>query len=332
VTLRWKKNVMTVFINDVEVGSVRTDSTPEHRSPVHAHPHPHHHMRFCVQFWKEHDQVTLMSYDGVLASCESTPRDRRATDAHHRHPASPDKRKLSKNAKNRSASAATAAAAAARGAERSEGEAADAATGSAAHKTAPGEEGAERSSFRWGCCFECKCPKRASWNKNEGFQAPPAYSDCGCAACAATSVLRARAPPRPPAPRITAWPRRVSSPPPAPDISRLLRASSSASHRSSVSGGGKRALAVRSSGYGKSRAASPFSADSSRSSSMSSTGCSVGDGRLHHRQRGKQGKPFVEYLGVRYKIDSFVLEGTGEGAVLARALETNSRVLLQDAL
>jgi hypothetical protein len=76
VTLRWRAHVMTVWINDHEVGSISTDSASQNRSP--------HHMRFCMQFWQENDQVVLKSYDGVLTSCESTPR-------------APDKRKPSKS-------------------------------------------------------------------------------------------------------------------------------------------------------------------------------------------------------------------------------------------
>ena len=79
---------MTVWINDHEVGSISTDSASQNRSP--------HHMRFCMQFWQENDQVVLKSYDGVLTSCESTPR-------------APDKRKPSKPSKSTSGTAVLAA-------------------------------------------------------------------------------------------------------------------------------------------------------------------------------------------------------------------------------
>jgi hypothetical protein len=88
VTLRWREHVMTVWINDHEVGSISTDSASQNRSP--------HHMRFCMQFWQENDQVVLKSYDGVLTSCESTPR-------------APDKRKPSKPSKSTSGTAVLAA-------------------------------------------------------------------------------------------------------------------------------------------------------------------------------------------------------------------------------
>lgn len=194
------------------------------------------------------------------------------------------------------------------------------------------------------CHFECQCPKHASWNQEERFQAPPIYSECGCEACTATSVLRANAPPRPLTPIIKVWPRRVPSPRPAPEISRLLRPPSSASHRNSPGllaseghdgmgalssgGGGRRKFAVSSRGYGRPSTASNRPATTVFESSSVSSSCSRGE-RKQNRHRGK---PFIEYLGVKYQIETYVLEGAKEGSVLARALDTNSRVLLQDFL
>lgn len=79
--------MMTVWINDYEVGSISTDSASQNRSPDH--------MRFCMQFWQENDQVVLKSYNGVLTSCESTPR-------------ASDKRKPSTNTSDTAALAADA--------------------------------------------------------------------------------------------------------------------------------------------------------------------------------------------------------------------------------
>jgi hypothetical protein len=90
---------------------------------------------------------------------------------------------------------------------------------------------------------------------------------------------------------------------------------------------------VTSRGHGRpitasNRPETPVSASTSVSSSGSAGGSKGGE-RHQHRHRGK---PFIEYLGVKYQIETYVLEGAREGSVLARALETNSRVLLQDFL
>jgi len=41
---------------------------------------------------------------------------------------------------------------------------------------------------------------------------------------------------------------------------------------------------------------------------------------------------YMVRTGVKYAVAPYVLEGKGEGAVLARTLETNARILLQDLL
>ena len=135
MTLRWRAHVMTVWINDKEVGSIRTDSASQNRSP--------HQMRFCIQFWQENDQVVLKSYDGVLTSCESTPRG----------DAAPDK---SKPPKKTSGTAALAA-------EAKRSQSADESTDNGAHPAQgadPAETKKKMSYFTWGYIHTCMHTER----------------------------------------------------------------------------------------------------------------------------------------------------------------------------
>lgn len=121
VRLRWRPQVMEVLLDDRFVGAIQTPL--KHGRPDGLH--------FAVQFWSNHDQITLSkTWHGVQAS-------------------------ESKHAAGDSDETPWAAFDEGTKFEPSE------ATAAARNQFfQPAFEG-----FLWKCCFECKCVKRAAWNR-----------------------------------------------------------------------------------------------------------------------------------------------------------------------
>ena len=335
VTLRWSNQVMQVYLNGDLVGSIHTEmQTP--KSPTGERTT--HALRFVVQFWNDDDQILLKSHS--LESDKAVPDSETGSPLRQTKPASQGS-----------------GGEGARGAKR---------PGISGAGTARRETEAPHSKkfFSWGCCFACECPKRASWNtawnaqRQEYFNPPPLVPLCGCDDCAVTSVLRHEGAKlqqkRQSTMSLTNWPRKVPSPPRTPDLSKILRMTSR-SRASSRSGSrlstrsdspqdehegarrpppGAKPDNVRRNGRH-----SALSATSSTAASVSSTGSSsssaVGTraGGRHERNKKKHLKGdalFVEYLGVKYPVASYVLEGKSRGWMLVRSLEVHSRQLLKD--